>query len=68
LKSRATGVRQEEQALTSVWCTHGARSDNCPFRIEPELVKVTEHPSEGVSISNESCDVFHEDVAGSNHA
>lgn len=36
-----------------------------PLRIEPEGVKVTEDPTEGISISNESCNVLHEDVSGS---
>jgi hypothetical protein len=31
-------------------------------------VKVTEHPSEGVGVSNESCDVLHDDVPGSYQA
>ena len=31
-------------------------------RIEPVLGQVTEHPSEGVGVVKESCDVLHEDV------
>lgn len=48
----ARGVGQKEQPLTCVWCTHGARGDNRPPRIEPELVKVTEHPPESFAVSN----------------
>jgi hypothetical protein len=61
-------VRHKVQAAASVWCANGARGDNRPLRIEPELVKVTEHPPEGVSVSNEGCDILHDDISGSHCA
>ena len=50
----SSGVGHNEQSATHVWGTSGARGDKRPLRIEPESVKVTEHPSEGISISKES--------------
>jgi hypothetical protein len=61
----ALGVGHKEQAFTWMWCTHGARRDNRPFRIEPEVVKITEDPAEGISVSKESWYVLHDDVVGS---
>ena len=49
-------------------CAKVRRAIQRPFRIEPEVGQVTEHPTESVSISNESWDVLHDDVSGSHSA
>src|SRR5690348_14670465 len=64
------GVGQKKQSLPCVWSAHGARADDRPLRIEPELGQVPENFSECVPVvcSKEPWDVFHEDVARSNDA
>src|SRR3954470_1546290 len=46
-----------------MWRSDAVRSQHEPFRIEPERGQVTEDDVEPAN--NESCDVFHEDVARS---
>jgi hypothetical protein len=64
----ALPVGQYEHALSCVWRTHGARGEQTPFRIEPEVGQVTEQPTESVGISKESWHVLHEDVSRSHCA
>lgn len=46
-----------------MWCTHGARAEHIPFRIEPEFGQVAEYPPEGFWVSKECWDVLHDDVS-----
>lgn len=61
--SDALGVGHQEQALTCVWCTKGARREHRPFRIEPEVGQFTEDASEGNPSMKvkERCRVLHDD-------
>jgi hypothetical protein len=59
------GVGHEVEAFPAVGRAEVGRTKHVPRRIEPERGQVGEHPSEGVSVINESCDVLHDDVTGS---
>lgn len=56
-------VGNEEQPLSCVWGTQGARRQHTPFRIEPDLGQVSENSTK--SSNKERCHVFHDDVLGS---
>ena len=57
-ESAACGVAHNEQPLSWMWRTHGARGKHAPFRIEPESGQVTEDIAKPGSRQSE--DVFHE--------
>jgi hypothetical protein len=57
---------EKEDALAAVGRSSVVRAQAAPFRIEPHRGQVTEDDSK--PSSNESCDVLHEDEAGSNLA
>jgi hypothetical protein len=61
--SWATGVGHKPDSLSDVRGANVRSSYNVPLRIEPDRGKVSEHDIE--SPNNESCDVFHQQVAGS---
>jgi hypothetical protein len=62
LESLASGLGHKPKALTAVSGTNVGRCEQTPFRIEPELGKVTEDM--GKSCSNNSWDVLQEEVLG----
>jgi hypothetical protein len=64
--SHARGVGQDEQPLAAMGSSGVVRAQATPLRIEPQRGQVPEHAVE--SSSSESCDVLHEDEAGSNLA
>lgn len=64
-RADALGVGHDEYPFTVMGCPVVGRANSCPFRIEPEVVKVSEDSPECSGISNESCDVLHQHVAGS---
>jgi hypothetical protein len=59
----ASGVGQQEESGPAVWSSSGVRSQTTPLRIEPQRGQVSRDAVE--SSSSESCDVLHEDEAGS---
>ena len=63
-------VGQDEEPLSAVrgWLVGVARSYSRPFRIEPELGKVSEPPPEAIGMSNSTPDILQEDEAGSHPA
>lgn len=54
---------QDEESHSPVRCSGIVRAQTTPLRIEPQRGQVPEHSVE--SSSSESCDVLHEDEAGS---
>ncbi len=62
-QSLAVGVGQKPPALPVVGCANLGRGEQTPFRIEPEVGKVTEDESQAVS--DDSSHVLQEDVLGS---
>src|SRR5215831_11790159 len=61
--SCATGVGHNPDSVAAVRGTNGRSRYAVPFRVVPARGQVSEYPSH--SSSKESCDVFHDDVAGS---
>ena len=59
----AVGVGHDEDPLTEMRGTKGNRWQTVPLRIHPERGQVAETSAN--SPSKQSCDVFHDDVAGS---
>ena len=61
--SFARGVGHNPDAIPAVKCTNGGSRYAVPLRIVPERGQVSENVSRPPS--KQSCDVFHDDVAGS---
>jgi hypothetical protein len=56
-------VGQEPEALAFVWCANLGRAEQAPFRIEPDVGKITE--DEWQTSPNKSGDVFQENKSWS---
>jgi hypothetical protein len=63
VETLASGVGQDEQPLSAVGSSGIVRAQTTPLRIEPHRGQVPEDSVE--TPGSESCDVFHEDEAGS---
>jgi hypothetical protein len=63
LESFATGVGHNPDPISTVRGTNGGSRYAMPLRIKPERGQVSENSLKAPS--KQSCDVLHEDVAGS---
>ena len=68
LSSFATGVGHNEDAIANVRRANGGSGNAIPFRVIPALGQLSENGSEFSGVSQEPCNVLHEDVARSHLA